>query len=169
MRIAILDLPEARRRLALTRLLTIGRASGREPADIEGGDRRRRRPVQDELAQHGTHHGAELEAVAGEAEGVEEARRRPARADDRDVVGHDALDAGPGADDLRMAQARHQCDRLAARIEAGRGDGVGAQPLAVGNAASAAEDDVAARDLPDIEPAAADAEIRHHEIGHAAR
>lgn len=51
-----------------------------------------------------------------EAEGVPHALRCRAGADDRNVIGHHAFDAGPGADDMRTGHAREDLHR-GARVE----------------------------------------------------
>ena len=71
----------------------------------------RRRAVQREIREDRADDGHELEAVAREAEGMEEARRVRRGADDRQVVRRLRLDAAPAAHDAHAAHAREEIDR----------------------------------------------------------
>ena len=59
-----------------------------EAGDGEIGNGGRRLAVDDQIGDHFAHGGGDLETVAGEAEGVDQAGRGGGGAEHRDVVGH---------------------------------------------------------------------------------
>ena len=101
----------------------------------------------------------ELEAMAREAEGMDEVRRRRREADHRDVVGHLAVDAGPGADHdgCRPAPGRVS-SALAMRRATSPSPGASGCSSASPQPPPPPRIDVAARDLAQVDAAAADAD-----------
>src|SRR6478609_3197769 len=79
-----------------------------EALDAEWRDRQGSAIARDHVGEYPPNDGAELEAVGGEAEGVEDAKLRAARADDRDLVRHAGFDPGPGPDDGGAPHVREQ-------------------------------------------------------------
>ena len=94
----------------------------------------------------------ELEAVPAEAEGVEQARRRARWTHDRQHVGEIAFAARPGADHRDFLQGRQQLpERAKLRRQPRRiGPGMAGIEIDIDPFGRAAEDDVAALDLPEI-------------------
>src|SRR5687768_7657183 len=88
-----------------------GRGTG-ETGDGEGLERRSRTALRNQLGKDVADRGSELEAMPREAEGVDEVRRRLREADDGDAVRHLAVDPGPGPDDVRASQRRHEVERF---------------------------------------------------------
>src|SRR5882724_2254796 len=74
-----------------------GSAGSAKSVDAECLDWGGRPAIKRKLGEHGADGGAELKTMAGEAECVQQTRRRHARTDDRQHIRHSAFDSGPGS------------------------------------------------------------------------
>src|SRR5215469_14221982 len=107
-----------------------------------------------QLGQHGAGRGDELETMAAESEGVEEAVMAAAAADHGAPIRRIAIDPGPDPDHGGVPEMRHDLDRHGCRLARRLGPRAGHQTILGDAALAAAEEHIAAGDLAQIEIAA---------------
>src|SRR5471030_99145 len=123
-----------------------------EPTDRERLNRSTGAAGADQFGHHVADAGAELEAVAAEAERVEQAVDRTAWAHDRQGIRQVTFDTAPDPDDVQVADARQQTAHLLHLVEDAARLNIGPTIEHVRFAAvAAADDDVAAGDLPEVD------------------